>query len=86
MIQKNVLPRLFLRKTKNLSNIVGYLSIALIKMVGLGLLNPVTSEKEKCLSFQRESTELIQAVTGVRALSNADHPQTLGEERRDGDK
>ena len=55
-----------------------------IKVVGLGLLNQVMSSKEKYLISQWVSAELIGAVTGGGgAFSNADHVQTLGEERRD---
>ena len=42
--------------------------------------------KEKYLSSQWESAELIRAVTGGGAFSNADHLRTLGEESRDGQK
>ena len=44
-----------------------------VKKSGLGLLNPVMSAKEKYISSQRGSAELIWAVTGEGALSNADH-------------
>ena len=57
-----------------------------IKMTRMGLLNPMTSTKEKYLTSQRGSTELIRDVTGVGSFSNADHLRTLGEERRDGQK
>ena len=50
---------------------------------GLGILHPVTSAKEKYLSSQQGSAELIRAVTRGGSLSNSDHPLTLGEERRD---
>ena len=85
MIQENVLPRLFFGKTKTLSPIVGTLSTILIKVVGLGLLNPVTSVKEKYLSSQRGSAELIRAMTGG-GFSNAHHLYMLREERCDGQK
>ena len=58
----------------------------LIKVTRLGLLNPVTLTKEKYLSYQWGSAELIRAVTGGGAFSNTDHLRTLGEERRDGQK
>ena len=64
MIQENVLPRLFLEKTKTLSPIIGTLSTMQIKVSEIGLLNPVTSEKDKHLSSQQGSAELIKAVTG----------------------
>ena len=47
MIQENVLPHLFFRKTKTLSPIVVTLSTMPIKVAGLGLLNKLTPEKEK---------------------------------------
>ena len=53
---------------------------------GLVLLNPVTSSQEKCLSSIRGSAELVRAVTGGGAFSNADHLRTLSEERRGGKK
>ena len=58
----------------------------LIKVDGLGLPNQVTTAKDKYLRSQRRSVELIMAVTGGGASSNADHLRTLGEERRDGKK
>ena len=54
-----------------------------VKKSELGLLNTVTSSQEKYLSYQRGSAELVQAVTGGGEFSNADHLQTLGEERRE---
>ena len=86
MIQENFLPRLFFRKTKTLSPIVGTLSTVLIKMARLGLLNPVTLEKEKFPSSQKGSVELIRAMTGEGELSNADNLQTLRGEKRDRQK
>ena len=44
------------------------------------------SAQEKYSSSQRGSTELVWAVTGGGAFSNADHLRTIGEERRDGKK
>ena len=38
--------------------------MAQVKKSGLGLLNPMISEKEKYLSYQWGSKELIWAVTG----------------------
>ena len=46
-----------------------------IKVDGIGLLNTVASAKEKYLSSQRGSAELIRAVTG-----EGHHLRTLGEE------
>ena len=53
------------------------------KVAGLGLLNPLTSEKEKYLSSQQGSKELIRDVKGGVAFSNTNHIRTIGEERRD---
>ena len=86
MIWGTFLARIFFGKTKTLSPIVGTLSTMPVKMAGLGLMNPVTSVKEKYLSSQWGSAELIRAVTGGGAFSNADHIRTLGEERCDGQK
>ena len=58
----------------------------MVKKSRLGLLNPVTSAKEKYLGFQRGSAELIWAVTGRGAFSNANHLLGIGEERGDGQK
>ena len=45
MIWETFLPHIFSGKTKSLSPIVGSLSTILFKKSGLGLLNPMTSEK-----------------------------------------
>ena len=55
-----------------------------IKKSRLGLLNPVTAVKEKYLSSQRASAELICALTEGGALYNADHLLAPRQERRDG--
>ena len=83
MIWGIFLPRLFFKKKKTLSPIVGSLSTMLVKKSVLGLLNQVAPAQEKYLSSQRGSAELIQAVMGGGAFSNANHIGTLGEERRD---
>ena len=57
-----------------------------VKKAGLGLLNIVTSAKEKYLSYHQGSAKLIRDVTGGGAFSSADHLLELGEERRDGQK
>ena len=80
MIQETFLPRPFFRRTKTLSPTVVTISTMPIKVDGLGLLNPVKSAKEKYLSSHRGSSELIRAMTGGGAFSNADHLWTLGEE------
>ena len=83
MIQETFLTRLFFGNTKILSFIVGALSTIPVKKSGPGLLNPVRSEQEKYLSSHQGSAELVWAVTGEGAFSNADHLQTIGEERHD---
>ena len=77
MIWGNVLPSLFFGTTKNLSPIAGALSIMTVKKSGLGLLNPVISAQEKQLISQRGILELVWAVKGGGAFSNADHLWTL---------
>ena len=57
-----------------------------VKKSVMGLLNPVTSAKEKYLISQRGSTEMGWTVTGGGSFSNSDHLRTLSEERRDGNK
>ena len=47
MICKTFLPRIFFRKTKTLSPVVGALSTMPVKKSGLGLLNPLTSDQGK---------------------------------------
>ena len=80
IIRETFLPRLFFIKTKTLSPIVGTLSMMPVKKAILGLLNPLTSAKEKYLSSQQGSAELIRYVTGeVGAFSNVDHLRALGE-------
>ena len=86
MIREIFLSRIFFGKTKPLSPISGALSKIPVKKSGLGLLNPVTSVKEKYLSSQWGSAELIWDVMGGGELSNADQLLALGEERRDGKK
>ena len=86
MIRETFLPRLLLVNMKTLSPIVGTLSTIPIKVAGLVLLNPVMSAKDKYLSYQQGSVELVRAVTGGGALSNANHLRTFGEERRDRQK
>ena len=83
IIRETFLPRLFFGKTKTLSPVMEALSIIPVKKSGLGILNPLTLAQEKYLSSQRGSTELVWSVTGGGAFSNADHLQTLSEERRD---
>ena len=51
MIRETFLPRLFFRKTKTLSPVVGALSTIPFNKFELGILNPVTSTQEKYLSF-----------------------------------
>ena len=73
------MPCLLFGKTKTLSPIVENLSTMPIKVDGLGLLNLVTSEKEKYLSSQRGSAELIRDVTRIGKFSNVNHLRTFGE-------
>ena len=54
-----ILPCLFLRKTKTLSPIVVDLITMMVKKFRPGLLDPVTSAKEKYLGFQQGSAEII---------------------------
>ena len=72
MIRENVLSPIFFGKTKYSSLIVGPLSTIPEKKSGSGLLNPVTSEKDKYLISQRATTELIRYLTGGGAFSNSD--------------
>ena len=69
IIRKTFLPRLFFGNTKTLLPIVGALSNIPVKKPVLGILNPVTSEKEKYLSSQKGRAELIRAVIGGGAFS-----------------
>ena len=64
MLRENVLTNIFFGNTKTLSPIVGALSVMPVKKSRLGLLNPVIPAKEKYLSSQRRSAELIRAVMG----------------------
>ena len=50
----------------------------LVKKSGLGLLNPVTSENKKYLSFQRAIKVMEEG-----AFYNDDHLMALRKERRD---
>ena len=58
----------FSSERKTLSPIVGTLSTMSIKMAGLDLLSSGTSAKNKYLSYQQGSKELIRAVTGGRGI------------------
>ena len=51
-----------------------------VKKYVLGLLNPVMSEQGKYLISLRGIIELVRAVMGGGAFSNADHLRTLSEE------
>ena len=62
-IRETFLPHLFFIKKKSLSPIVGALSTMTIEKYRLGIMNPVTSEKEKYLIFHQARTELIRDVT-----------------------
>ena len=86
IIRETFLPRLFFRKTKTLSIIVGYLSTMPFNKSGLVLLKPVTSAHWKYLSSLQGSAELVRSMTGGGALFNTDHLRTLSEERRDENK
>ena len=86
IIQETSLLRLFFRKKKSFSPIVGDLSMILVKTSGLRLLNKLTSANEKYLSSQQESVEIIRVVTGRGAFYNAYHLLVLREEKLDGKK
>ena len=83
MIRETFLPRLFFRKTKTLSPVVGSLSTIPVIKSGLGLLNPVSSAQENYLSPMQGTSELVWAGTGG-GVSNADHLRNLSEELRYG--
>ena len=59
MIQEIFLPLIFFGKTKNLSPILGALSMILINLDVLGLLNTLTPAKDKYLSSHWGSAEMI---------------------------
>ena len=86
MLRETFLHSVFSGKTKTLSPILGSLSMMLANKDRLGLLNKVTSEKEKYPISQRGSAELIHAVMGGGSFFNTKHLLALGEERRDGQK
>ena len=86
MIRETFLSHLFSIKTKPLPPIVGALSTIPVKKVGLGLLNTVTSAKDKYISYHQASAELIKDMMGERAFSNADCLLGLREESYDGKK
>ena len=86
MIWETFFPLLFFVKIKSLSPIVGALSTLLVNKVGLGPLNPVIPEKEKYLSSQQESVELIMDLTGGGSFSNSRHLLAIKEDRIDGQK
>ena len=81
MLRETLLPCILFVNTKTLSSIVGALSTIPVKKAVQGLLNPVELAKEKYLSYQRGSAELIRAVTRGRAFSNTGHLLALRGER-----
>ena len=81
--QGNLFALFFFGNTKTLSSIVRALSTMSVKKSGLELLHPASSAKEKYLISQRASAELIWAMMGGGAFSNANHLLALREERRD---
>ena len=84
MIRETFLPHLFFIKKKSLSPIVGALSKMTIEEYRLGIMNPVTSEKEKYPIFHQARTELIRDVTvGGGGFLNANHLLALREERHE---
>ena len=83
MIHETFLPRLFLRKTKTFSPVIGALSTIPVSKARLGFLNLVMLDQEKYSSSTRGSAELIQAMTGGDGSSNSNHLRTLSEEQRD---
>ena len=83
MIREPFLPRIFFRKKKTLSPVVGALSTMTVRKSGLGLLNPVTSAQEKYLISTGGSAELVQAVTGGGEFYNANHLRILSEEQHE---
>ena len=83
IIWETFLPRIFFKNTKTLAPIVEALSTMPVNKAVLRLLNPMMSVQDKYIRFQWGSSELIQAVTGGKAFSNADHLRTLGEESHD---
>ena len=84
MMCETYFPLTFFRTTKTFSPVVGALSTMPVMKAGLGLLNPVTSAQEKCLSSTRGSAELTRSITLGGQFSNADHIRNLCEEQRDG--
>ena len=61
--------RLFFGKSKILPPVIGALIALPVKKYGMGLQNPVTSEKEKHDSLLCVSCDLIGTVTSKRAFS-----------------
>ena len=77
------LPRLFFRKPRSPTPLIGALITVLVKKFGLGLKNPVTSTDEKYLSLQSASMELNQDVIGEGCFSTDNHLLELREEIQD---
>ena len=82
MIRETFLPRIFSENKKYLSPIIGDLGTIHSNEARLGLLNPVMPAKEKYLSSQLESADLIQVATGGGAFFKYDHLLALREEIR----
>ena len=84
MIRGTFLLRLFFGKTKNLSPFVGALSTISVSKARLGLLNPLMSSQKEGLKLHTREHRTGTGRDGRGGVSNADHLQTLSEERRDG--
>ena len=77
------MPLLFFGRLKTLPPVVGGLIKFPVNKLGLGLQNPVTSSENKYTSLLHESCDLIDAVTGKRDFSTADHIRDFKEEQQD---
>ena len=73
MIWEEILPRLFFGKTKNLSPTVGTLSTMPIKVDGMGLLNPVTSAKEKLLESTNTAPSNLKYYISMKGIAFTYH-------------
>ena len=67
------LPLRFFRGSKTLPPVVGALNKFLVNKAGLGLLNSITSPKDKYNSSICVSCELVGAVMGERSFSTLDY-------------
>ena len=81
VMRETFLPCLLFRKSKTRPPVVGSLSTFQLNKFGMGLRNPMMSEKDTDNSFLCAICELIGAVTGKQEFPTDDHIQAVKGDR-----